>query len=86
MTEEQLNYKQNVVLIKESIRSLEREFSRLRKECKHSIVKQNESATCEICAELFGWYCPVSKEHYCEYDSGPSWDVCIHCHITAERK
>jgi hypothetical protein len=34
-------------------------------------------AKCAICQGGLGWWCPVSKDHLCEY--GPDRDKCLHC-------
>lgn len=41
------------------------------------------SASCAVCGEDFGWYCPVNPKKYCEYDRSGD---CIYCHAPEERK
>ena len=43
------------------------------------------SASCAICGEDFGWWCPKSPTHYCEYDETDTYG-CKWCHEPDERK
>ena len=43
------------------------------------------SASCAICGEDFGWWCPKSPTHYCEYDESDTYG-CKWCHEPDERK
>lgn len=55
------------------------------KECDHEIVEDDiGSAVCRKCGEYFGWYCPNSKTHLCEYTIDE--DCCDHCGNPEERK
>lgn len=48
-----------------------------------------ETGACWICGKEFGWYCPDSPDHICDY-GGPDWELhseyCIYCHQPEERK
>lgn len=48
-----------------------------------------ETSACWICGKEFGWYCPDSPDHICDY-GGPDWELhseyCIYCHQPEERK
>ena len=38
--------------------------------------RENETccgASCAICGEDFGWWCPKSPTHYCEYDESDTY-------------
>ena len=43
------------------------------------------SASCAICGEDFGWWCPKSPTHYCAYDHSDTYG-CKWCHEPKERK
>ena len=43
------------------------------------------SASCAVCGEDFGWWCPKSPTHYCEYDETDTYG-CKWCHEPDERK
>jgi hypothetical protein len=42
------------------------------------------SASCAICGQDFGWWCPKSPDHYCHYDKGDYG--CDYCGEPDERK
>jgi hypothetical protein len=42
------------------------------------------SVGCEICDKDFGWWCPDSPNHCCQYSK--SEDSCDYCHQPLERK
>lgn len=43
------------------------------------------SASCAVCGEDFGWWCPKSPTHYCEYDENNIYG-CKYCGQPDERK
>ena len=43
----------------------------------------SESGACWICGKDFGWYCPDSPNHACEYSQE---EGCIYCNQPEERK
>jgi len=52
-----------------------------------------ESGICWICGKEFGWYCPDSPKHICEYRlikdfNGVEYydESCTYCHQPGERK
>lgn len=51
---------------------------------------ETESGACWICGKEFGWYCPDSPDHICDYYhedlKGFYQDDCIYCHQPKERK
>jgi hypothetical protein len=50
---------------------------------------RSDGAHCEGCGRDFGWYCPDSPKHICDYEYEPgrfNSDDCIHCHMPDERK
>lgn len=59
-------------------------MSQLRRTCEHHIVRDEDSAVCQICGEDFGWWCPESPDHKCEYPDGE--EVCRFCGQPDERK
>lgn len=65
-------------------------FERILKEYKQALDEHDDGcrpmptenpagkiAKCAICQGGLGWWCPVSKDHLCEY--GPDRDKCLHC-------
>jgi hypothetical protein len=95
MTHEQR--KQEITEIKKQILILEKRLSTLEHECEHRIIQHKYSpnspfdglAVCEICDKYFGWYCPDSPDHKCEYkqaDGSYDYDYCIYCGEPEERK
>jgi hypothetical protein len=51
------------------------------------------SGSCWICGKDFGWYCPDSPDHICDYhyngedgNVGYNPDCCKYCHQPDERK
>ena len=61
----------------------------LKRECTHEIINQNDYAVCNECGEDFGWYCPDSPNHICEYeqeDGTYDEDSCRYCGQPEERK
>jgi hypothetical protein len=45
-----------------------------------------ESGACWICGKEFGWYCPDSPNHICEYSQEYYQEGCIYCDQPEERK
>ena len=58
--------------------------------CEHEHIKKNyDSAECNTCGEDFGWWCPKSPDHICDYekeDGEYDWDSCRYCGHPEERK
>ena len=83
----------------EQINKLNAELREIKKNCQHSIVPDkltytknyssnewtltDQSARCQICNEILGWYCTSSPVLYCEYGDD---ECCIHCGDPEERK
>jgi len=83
------------------IRSLEAERYALQKACPHEIIvppnfyeklKEDQwhsaSAICKGCDTHFGWFCPNSPDHICNYkhESGRYDGICRYCGMPDERK
>jgi len=68
----------------------------LLRRCTHRIVNDRDSAHCNVCGINFGWWCPDSDNHQCDYfhqaegeaEGIGTWDYdeCIHCGGPEERK
>ena len=43
-------------------------------------------AICPICRHVFGWWCPNSPDHLCDYEPPGNPDNCNYCHEPDERK
>lgn len=75
--------------IEEKMRAHSITICDLKKACKHVITKQYSSAYCEHCNQYFGWWCPDSPNHKCDYnqeDGSYDEDNCRYCGDPEERK
>lgn len=75
--------------VSKKIMELQRELSQLKKECECIIVDSHESAVCSVCDKDYGWWCPDSTTHLCDYeqeDGTYDEDNCRYCHSPEERK
>lgn len=53
--------------------------------CGKKVVKFSESAVCSICHKSFGWWCPNSIDHKCDYSGEMGEDACVMCGDPEER-
>ncbi len=75
--------------LQSDLNELKHRLEKIHEQEGHDIVQVDESAYCDICEEDFGWWCPDSIDHVCEYrqeDGSYNYDNCIHCHQPEERK
>ena len=58
--------------------------------CPHdNVVERHDSLYCTVCDKCFGWYCPTSPDHLCDYeqeDGTYNNDICRYCGQPEERK
>lgn len=86
---------------KERISQLRLEYGKLDAEmkklkadcdCMSSIKKVHDSAKCDVCGKDYGWWCPDSPNHVCDYEHKDKHgtyddeDDCKYCHSPEERK
>jgi hypothetical protein len=70
--------------LREAISLAGSEMSSFKRECEHHIVRDRDSARCQICGDDFGWWCPKSPNHQCDYPEGE--EQCRFCGEPDERK
>lgn len=70
--------------IRDKIAKLQADKFILEQTCTHNIIKFHDSAICDICNYDFGWWCPDSPTHYCEYKDFSEY--CKYCGEPSERK
>ena len=75
--------REDILKAREAVKKAQIHLGQLYHTCNHIIEKCGDSAGCVICDTDFGWWCPDSKDHKCEYDEN-EW--CIHCEQPDERK
>jgi hypothetical protein len=99
LTDKEIKIKNNIGSYKRTIRRYQR---KLVHNCKHTciVLEKKEpdyvgltinwgGASCAICNENFGWYCPKSPTNVCNYeleDGTINGDHCKHCDDPYERK
>lgn len=79
-----MDIKQRLAEIREQIRALYMEQAKLVLDCQHVIIESHDSAHCDICGKDFGWWCPDSTTHICQYEDDS--ECCIFCGQPDERK
>ena len=79
-----LERKIRIETCKKGIAEFNNELIDLVQNCPHEIIRSHDSAICRICDTDFGWWCPKSPDHLCEYEKGSEW--CIWCGEPTERK
>lgn len=53
-----------------NVAAAEHQLHALLDACKHvSVIKRHDSAYCQVCRYDFGWWCPISPDHACHYES-----------------
>lgn len=89
LNEDQKRLKREILEAKEEMIATANDYHELLNKCEHSIVKRNESAICEVCNKNFGWWCPDSPGHMCDYSDGSDMNFsenCLFCGQPDERK
>jgi hypothetical protein len=81
----QIARKRAVVDTRNKIRKLHIRLATLISECNHVTVRCGDGAKCLVCGKNFGWWCPNSPTHYCEYDDEFN-ESCKYCEEPEERK
>lgn len=83
--------KTRIYEIKLEINKLNAQLKELKHDCKcyEHIINKNDCAVCDVCGEYFGWWCPESPDHVCDYnqkDGSYDEDNCRYCGDPEERK
>jgi hypothetical protein len=73
-----------IAALRAKIEVMQMEAAELAMDCPHNIVQNGDSAECDICGDDFGWWCPTSPDHRCDYPDGSEY--CRHCGEPDERK
>jgi hypothetical protein len=85
---------------RERIKAIEIELRTLRNDCPHEIaippdywekLKKDQwhtaAAECIGCGYRFGWFCPNSSDHICNFEEDDVCkDNCVNCGMPEERK
>jgi len=71
--------------MRHQLQFIDREIALLQDACLHQIVQDalTTAAYCLVCGKRFGWWCPASSNHCCEYIDD---EECIHCGAPEERR
>lgn len=82
--------KQKIKQLKAEIETKQAELAQLLRSCEHeTMIKKYDSAICDCCGTDFGWWCPDSSDHVCDYiqeDGEYDEDSCRYCGQPEERK
>jgi hypothetical protein len=80
-----LDLKEEIEDKRAKLSALQDEYNSLLRKCPHDIQPRSPGiAVCVVCQKHFGWWCPESPKHFCEYGEDP--DSCIYCGQPEERK
>lgn len=59
----------NLKMLKSRLASTAKKIADIQSGCRHIVVDRNGTAYCEDCETHFGWWCPDSPDHLCQYFS-----------------
>lgn len=59
----------NLKMLKLQLIRTGKKIADIKDACRHIIVDRHDSAWCEDCETHFGWWCPDSPDHLCQYFS-----------------
>jgi len=85
LNQEQKELRVAIQKLRHEMALLSYELEDLKRSCPHEIVETKyHTAECAICNKRFGWWCPESSLHYCQYTV--DYDSCDFCGQPEERK
>lgn len=85
MNKKQRHLKRKIELFQKKIQIASKILGDTIRQCKwHIVVRKGDSARCDICQMDFGWWCPKSEDHTCEYPDDSEY--CKFCGEPSERK
>jgi hypothetical protein len=87
--------KEQIDELRKALFEAQNKFRKALQECEHQVARRSDSAICEICNAVLGWYCDESPKGYCEYPNDLDDDLlteemcddqCAYCGGPDERK